>query len=287
MDREGGAVWLHRQLMSSAVWTLPDAQFKVFVGLLLSANWKDKTVAILGQPRTIRRGQALISQRQIAERCGVSRGAVERAMETLQALDVITTEQGTPGHKSSHNPTVVTIVNYEKYQSAIGDDQAKEQAKDGPTTGPKTGRRQGLSEEGKKERREQQDLLGAPAPTLSPQGKAYVHWKENVWWRLSTAVCPDLGKGEAVQLARLCKQYGVDGVKAAMDEAVKRLEAGGNDGDYLRRNLTLGFFVSGSQFPKFLPRTAPVSALPILSSTAARAPAPAEAFGDGGFVKVR
>lgn len=287
--REGGAIWLHRQIMSSAVWSMTGDQFKTFAGLLMSANWRDSTVLIQGKPRVIRRGQVLLSQRHFADHCMVSRGVVERTLATLKALGMVETEQAYPGQRSSHNPTIVTIVNYERYQHIDRDERAKEQAADEP----RTGHEQGRSEEGKKGRKnlsgdespglfpsaDQQITAdegegkatgradnAAPPPTSkpkkpSPQGEAFTYWKENVWWRLSTVPCPKATAPEMVQLAARCREYGVAGVTAAMDRVVAILEGKGADSVWLTENLTLLTFAT-TQFPKFLPRAAGAAPVP-------------------------
>lgn len=148
---EGGFISLHRRILTSAVWMLPDAQFKVFIALLLSANWRDSEVLIFGMPRVVRRGQVLLAQRKMATLCGVGRGAVSRCIDALARLDMIRTEAAIPDHKSSHNPTIVTICNYDKYQSSSL--EADPKCEPGADRERTVSRAYPIKEEGKKGRR--------------------------------------------------------------------------------------------------------------------------------------
>lgn len=270
--REAGYVLLHRQVMSSAVWTLPDTQFKAWCGLLLSANWKDGTVLIQGEPVVIRRGQVLLAQRQMADRCRISRGALERAIAALTRLGMVTTQLAYPGRKPSHNPTILTVCNYEKFQPHQEDIRAEDQAKAEPKIEPKTGHQQGRSKKGRREEGKQEALVPLAAPPesgreppppeqptkKSPQAEAFDYWRETVWPVLSSAPCPDPSEGAWPNLARLCRQHGVFGVKAAMDRAVAI--AKGSDpraADWILQNLTLECFCSGGVFARFQERNKP------------------------------
>lgn len=95
----------------------------------------------------------------------------------------------------------------------------------------------------------------SPPRKLSAQGEAFNYWRDQVWWRISTAPCPAPTDAEMAQLSARIRSHGGDGVRAAMDEAVRRMEAGGKDGEWLRANLTLLGFAT-TQFAKFLPRAA-------------------------------
>jgi uncharacterized phage protein (TIGR02220 family) len=109
MADRGGFIVLWRKALDGWLFDLPPGQFKVAIRLLHDANWKDSSAMRGGERITIGRGQALISQRGLADRCGVARGTVGRALTVLEGVNFITTE------RSTHH-TVVTIVNYSKYQ---------------------------------------------------------------------------------------------------------------------------------------------------------------------------
>jgi hypothetical protein len=109
MADRGGFIVLHRKALDSWLFKLPSGQFVVAIHLLLEANWRESSAMRGGERITIGRGQALISQRGLADRCGVARGTVGRALSVLEGVGFITTE------RSTHH-TVVTIVNYSKYQ---------------------------------------------------------------------------------------------------------------------------------------------------------------------------
>ena len=116
--REPGYVVIHRQVMSSAVWDLPDAQFKTWVALLFAANFEDSTVLVAGRSVTIPRGSALVTIRSLADRAGVSKGVVERGLNAFEALGMVTFTDLGPGAKGGTTVRLINVPNYQKYQDA-------------------------------------------------------------------------------------------------------------------------------------------------------------------------
>ena len=100
-----GFIKLHRKMLD---WTwYDDINTKVvFLHLLLTANYEDKTWHGI----QIKRGQRLISYRNLADECGVTLQTVRTSVLKLKSTHEITLE-------TTHNYTLVTIVNYDKYQS--------------------------------------------------------------------------------------------------------------------------------------------------------------------------
>lgn len=79
------------------------------------ANWKDSVRNISGKPVLIKRGQLTSSLRFMATKFKWSVGRVRRFLEKLRRWGMIETDTG-----SDTAQTVVTICNYNKYQSKTG-----------------------------------------------------------------------------------------------------------------------------------------------------------------------
>ena len=218
-DREGGFICLHRQIMSSAVWTLPESQFKVFMTVLLMANYRDTEVVVRGKPVVIRRGQLLISHRTLSERSGTSRGCCERALGTLWRLGVLRSDPVQTGAAteaaSERTPHVVTVVNYERYQSKSVAPEAATEADSRARAGHEQSQEQGRSEQRNKgTRRTTAELpLGA---SQAGQGKREVQegkqeadqktvWEmmERVYSELRRVAYPRMSGKDAVAVKRL------------------------------------------------------------------------------------
>jgi len=118
-------VKLSRKLLSSDCWIGESfSRGQAWVDLLLWANWKDNYVPIEGVPILIKRGQHLTSQTKLAARWKWSRAKVQRFLNGLKTMQRI--EQQT-----STQYTLITICNYDKYQTWAQDNeqQTRQQTK--------------------------------------------------------------------------------------------------------------------------------------------------------------
>ncbi|MBR0085668.1 MAG: hypothetical protein IJL97_03865 [Lachnospiraceae bacterium] len=97
--------------MTEWEWYDDPITFKVFMHLLLTANWKDTKWHGI----KIKRGQRVISYRGLSEECNLSIQQLRTAMAHLEATHEIT-------HKATQSHTLITVVNYRKYQGDIGGD---------------------------------------------------------------------------------------------------------------------------------------------------------------------
>ena len=105
----------------------------VWLTLLLAANWKNTEVWTRKGRLVVQRGQALLAQRTLAERSGVSRRNVRTALDMLTSEGAIQAAQ-VPVH-GAKTASLITIVNYEKYQDVAERedfDSAEERPKSGP-----------------------------------------------------------------------------------------------------------------------------------------------------------
>ena len=107
-----GWISLHRQIQKGWLWEeKPFTKGQAWIDLLLEANYKDKTVPIGNELVEIKRGQKLWSILDMSERWGWSRKKVSNFLNLLQTDGMI--EQ-----KRTTKYTILTIVNYDFYQSA-------------------------------------------------------------------------------------------------------------------------------------------------------------------------
>lgn len=108
---------LYRQMLMSEFWISeePFSSRDAFIHVLLSANWKDGKAVYNGQVINVRRGQCLTSIRKLSTtfHWGVHR--VYRWIKVMKLLGMIDSENVKSG-------TLITIVNYEKYQGETGYD---------------------------------------------------------------------------------------------------------------------------------------------------------------------
>ena len=116
-----GWVAIHRKIQDSWLWHLPHNQFKVAIRLIVDAAWEQTWIRYNGNPRILERGQVVLAERGMAETLGMSRKAVRLALSKLDKMGFVKLE------KRAHFPTIVTIVNYCKYQNV--------QVQQGPTQG--------------------------------------------------------------------------------------------------------------------------------------------------------
>ncbi len=107
-------IMLDRNIMKWRWYKNPNTM-RVFVHLLLKANVKDHKLYDL----TIRRGQAVVSTESLAENLGLTFSQVRTALGHLKKTGEITSE-------STNQFQVITIVNYNLYQSNLASNFASQ-----------------------------------------------------------------------------------------------------------------------------------------------------------------
>ena len=100
-----GYIALHRKIIDWEFFP-DDLIFKVFIYLLLNANYKDKRE----RGKIVKRGQLVISIRKLAERLDKSINTIQRALIELENDKSIIRQQ------ISNIGTLITIVKYSEYQ---------------------------------------------------------------------------------------------------------------------------------------------------------------------------
>lgn len=103
-----GYIKLHRIILESSIWRTRSSAVKILaITCLLLANHREIKLG----SHTISRGSFLTSFRKLADICHLRKTTIEYAMSFLTSVHFL-------GHKPVHNQTLVTILNYNDYQSS-------------------------------------------------------------------------------------------------------------------------------------------------------------------------
>lgn len=108
-----GYIKLHRSMLNWGWHTDPNTAW-LFVNLLMMANcapaeWKGVK---------IERGQLIIGRKALSEQTGISEQSIRTSLDRLKSTGEITS-------KSTNKFTLITIVNYEKFQGSDGKSTSK------------------------------------------------------------------------------------------------------------------------------------------------------------------
>lgn len=105
-------------------WYSDGNTMRVFLHLLLTANWKDGRY----RGHEIPRGSVVIGRKTLAKELKLSEREVRTALEHLKSTNEITT-------KTTNRFTIVTLVNYDNYQVVVNDsDHQNDQQPDQQST---------------------------------------------------------------------------------------------------------------------------------------------------------
>ncbi len=308
--REGGFIVLHRRIKSWPVYRAMNAeQRQVVTEMLLAARWEDEPGEFWFGPHrfAVPRGCYFMSEDALAEEAGTTRKVVRTVYKKLLTEGFIVRRAV---HSSGQCPNLITILNYDKYQS-LPDKRANGRAKEGPETGQRRASKEPVEPV---EPVLLSDALRAPAPNGAPTQGADLFPAPPPATANGAAQAPGrAGNGRAAPapkdprhqefIARAFQtatELGNPEPDVADGKSLAQLKA------FLSRKKSVTAEVWDVRWRRLLadPR-APhkIWALidrwdnlagpsPPANGTATRhvqalTPAPAEAFGDGGFVKIR
>lgn len=156
---ENGYIKLRRSLTGWR-WYKDGNVLRLWVHLLISANYE----ACSFQDREVKRGELVTSLKSLSEQTGMTVKEIRTALDKLKRTGEITTQ-------SNRHYTLISVKNYDAYQSDAPLDTGKPTANQGQTEGKPTanqGQSKGNNErkqESKKARK--QEERGARAPDLS------------------------------------------------------------------------------------------------------------------------
>lgn len=116
---EEGWIKLHRAIQEHWLWDdEPFTRGQAFIDLLLIVNHKDKKIMFNGELIEVKRGSKITSLRQLSDRWKWSTNKVKKYLEQLQ-------KDGMINYKSDNKKTLLTIENYEVYQSRGNTDETQ------------------------------------------------------------------------------------------------------------------------------------------------------------------
>lgn len=120
--RNNGWVALSRKLIRSWIWNDPE-YLKMWCWLIMSANYERSQVYWRGAFKNLERGQIITSKREIAKECQVDIAKAGRFLSALESEPQSEPQNGPqnePQISSQKSPrgSIITILNYEKYQSS-------------------------------------------------------------------------------------------------------------------------------------------------------------------------
>lgn len=121
MDNKGGFICLWRSLLDNPIWfnSTPE-QALIMITLLLMANWKEQKYDIYGKIITLKPGQFVTNYDEVAKLTakGVSKQKVRTGIDRLEKLGFLT-------RKLTPRGSLITIVNWGKYQDRFSEDNTQ------------------------------------------------------------------------------------------------------------------------------------------------------------------
>lgn len=111
-----GWIKLYRSLKKH--WLFTDAEMlRVWIAILLKASHKDRSLLFNGQLVLLQRGTLVLSKLALAERLALTRPRLDRILGKLERDQMIV-------QRTSSRSTVISVVNYDKYQVQEWHDRA-------------------------------------------------------------------------------------------------------------------------------------------------------------------
>ena len=133
-NMSGGFVKLSRGFFDHYLWaeTRTYSKAEAFLDLIQRASFAEHQQLIDGQIITLKRGQQIASVRYLSKRWSWSKGKVERFLDGLAHDQMLHRKQG-------HRQTILTLCNYDSYNSTRDSDGDSDGTVTGTPTGTPTG----------------------------------------------------------------------------------------------------------------------------------------------------
>ena len=145
-NREQGFIKIYRSLLQWEWWDDINT-FRLFVTILIHANWKDKK----WHGKKIKRGQLWTSLESLSRKSGLSVQEVRTSLDKLKSTNELTI-------KSTNKGRLVTVVNYDFYQD--DDRLPTSNATDEATSKQQASNKQATTTKERKERKERKEGTG-------------------------------------------------------------------------------------------------------------------------------
>ena len=105
MKNNDGWIYLHKKMLNWG-WYSDNNTKSVFLDFLLTASYEDT----IWRGIPIKRGQVITGRNKLSQRLGINVQSLRTAIKRLKSTNEITT-------KSTNKYTIITVVNYDKYQT--------------------------------------------------------------------------------------------------------------------------------------------------------------------------
>lgn len=158
---------------------------EAWIDLIQMASWKDRKQVVGATVVHLERGELLASERFLSERWQWSRGKVRRFLDLLEKMDRISKKTD---HKTDHHGTVVSVCNYDAYQSSDTTD-GPPTGRERTTNGPPADQREG-SKERKASITGSSEPEGEPSPVEDRSKAEFCREAapilKQIWWQGDT-----------------------------------------------------------------------------------------------------
>jgi hypothetical protein len=168
----------HRKMTEHAVWNLSDAQFKVWVTILMYANHRDQDWWDGSLRLTIPAGSFITSQDHLAALSRTSRKTVRLSIDALIRIGSIT------ANTRAKKYTEISLVNSDKYRGT-DIEEGQQEGQVGAKQGPSEGQVGATTGEGKKEKKEKKEtytsvflLFWSAYPRKESKQDAWKAWNQ-------------------------------------------------------------------------------------------------------------
>lgn len=111
--------------------------------LIANAAWKPIKVRVKGSIVDLERGELCFAQRFLAEKWGWSKSKVDRFLHLLRSEGMIATRSktgATAGHPAGQGQAIITICNYDKFQTPLKGERGNAEMQTGATAGQQRGK---------------------------------------------------------------------------------------------------------------------------------------------------
>ncbi len=113
----GGWIKLDRAMLEHWVWQDADAQ-RIWLDMLMRANFEDKTRLFNGQLLDLKRGQLVFGRKVYADRLGINENKIRKVLKLLK-------NDGMIHQQATNKYSIITITCYDKYQDSTSKAPAK------------------------------------------------------------------------------------------------------------------------------------------------------------------
>lgn len=192
-----GWIKLHKSITEHWLWDDP-VILRAWLDLLMSVNYTDKKVLFNGKLIIVKAGQIITSIRKLSERWGCTRRKASRIIQLF-------TQDNMVELKTDRNGTLLTVVNYGKYQDGRDTESTTEDTTESTTQGT-TESSQHKNIKNNKEYKEEREApeLAPVKPFRHPTGKY-----NNVFLSNDEAakLSKEFGMAEATRMINKLSEY--------------------------------------------------------------------------------